>query len=332
MCYINRTNDELGQINKKEENTVALYFYGWSFYMATVSFGFTEVSAVLCIYFYNELLRIAKQIILESRHASKNDLFSATAGSFVNNANNEANFPHTAIIHHSNSTQNILASNPGNSFEPLLDASSKFSANQFSSLGNYVTGNNVFTDNSYATSAGITSQHPVGVGNNITSLPSRPSSSVAMIPMSSMSAGQFANRNAQESNPTIDCQILPQATSLTNFSPVLLAGENSTANPTANFDTNHVIGFKIPQPIRVQKQSSVSSSASSPPQMGGANNVGYCNGNIPGATNFPVFATPPHLITPIGGANMPLIATAGGSGGPSATGGAKSFLVNDTTV
>ena len=329
MCYINRTNDELGQMNKKEENTVALYYYGWSFYMATISFGFTEISAVLCIYFYNELLRIAKQIIQDSNNACQKEA-SYDANNSSQNATPKTNFPHTAIVH-SNSVHNFFPNQNSNvnGFDPTLETSSKLSANQFSSLGTYVTTNNIYGEH-YVIPA-MTSQLPnnhVG-GHSGSSLPSRPSSSVAMIPMSSMSVSS-ANRNAMDSNATLDCQqqTLQQTSSLTNFTPVLLAEQSHLAD-------SHTIGFQHPLPIRIQKQSSISSSASSPPQVQGVtgNNVGYCNGNIPG-NNFPVFATPQHLIAPLGG-NMALVATQGGGGIGSAGiggGGAKSFLVNDTTV
>ena len=88
MCYINRTNDELGGGNsKKEENIVQEYEYAWSFYMATVSFGFTEVSAVLCIYFYNELLRLAKHL---TQHRTK-------AGAADSASIQHSNGPHASL-------------------------------------------------------------------------------------------------------------------------------------------------------------------------------------------------------------------------------------------
>ena len=128
MCYINRTNDELGPSNKKEENIVQEYEYAWSFYMATISFGFTEVSAVLCIYFYNELLRLAKQL------TAKRDLRNgggAGGGKLIE-------------THHSDGAPRYDESMEGAEmyYPPSLGGAGISSCvNQFSSMNNFMTNN-----------------------------------------------------------------------------------------------------------------------------------------------------------------------------------------------
>ncbi len=246
MCYINRTNDELDKMSQEgqnrkqhvstnstvkqdksseEEAYVPQYEYSWSFYLATVSFGLTEVSAVLCIYFYNELVRLARHY-LDERSKSKNLCNNTLPNSHSELFADQSGVPHA---------------------ETFLVDTSAANQNEFCSIGSYLLSAN-------PQSSVMASCDDVA---NITS--------------------SLHNLNAYAAPPNFQVMpltnnlnhILQNSCSMTNVAP----SANNHAFLLSDKIANDMVALQ--QPIRVQKQNSVSSSASSPPQV-----AAYCNGNV----------------------------------------------------
>ena len=155
------------------------------------------------------------------------------------------------------------------------------------------------------------------------SVSSRPSSVVAMIPMSAgppppPPAGPYSMTSWSSSKGINSIAMVAGDPSCHNsssndFAPVIVAQQ---ANDVISLAPIH------PQPIRVQQQNSVSSTASSPPQglpqhlaSTAGSMVGYCNGNPPGGTlSIITTATPPQVITSLNRTSS------------------KPYIVNDTEV